>query len=133
MPWWKNATRLFLRNTSSTVINRPLSALHGSGLRGNGHDFASSSHQPNYSFSSAEPSLDADFNVFGVATNVLHRTLRKADSMSFKAWAWFSWIKRCAFAILLAELCEHTEGPRVDKAWDDIEASFAKYELVLHD
>lgn len=89
--------------------------------------------RPNYSFSSAEPSLDADFNVFGVATNVLHRTLRKADNMDFKVWAWFSWITWYALAILLAELCEHTEGPRVDKAWDVLEASFAKYESVLHD
>jgi hypothetical protein len=32
-----------MRNTSSTVIDRSLSALHGSGLRGNGRDFASSS------------------------------------------------------------------------------------------
>lgn len=89
--------------------------------------------RPNYSFSSVEPPPNADFNLLEVATDVLHRTLWKADNMGFKAWAWFSWINCYALAILLAELCEHTEGPQVDKAWDVLEASFAKYESVLHD
>ena len=89
--------------------------------------------RPMYRFYNTKPPPNDDFNVLDVATDVLDRTLRKADNNDFKRWVWFAWIKWYALAVLLAELCECTEGPRVDRAWIIAEISFVKYQEMIHD
>ena len=68
-----------------------------------------------------------------VAGDILDQTLRKVDNNRFKPCCWFIWVMWYALAVLLAELCEHTDGPLVDRAWITAEASFAKYQGTIND
>ena len=89
--------------------------------------------RPLHRFYSAGPPPKDDFDILDVALDVLDRALRKYDNDDFSPWRWFTWIKWYALAVLLAELCEHTIGPRVERAWIIAEAAFAKYEAVIDD
>jgi len=90
--------------------------------------------RPMYRFYSAEPPPNDDFNVLDVAMDVLDQALQKGETTIFKRYEWFGWIKWYALAVLLAELCEHTKGQRIDRAWMIAEASYAKYsETVYND
>jgi hypothetical protein len=89
--------------------------------------------RPMYRLYSTNPPPDDDFNVLEVATEVLEQTIRKVENDKFKPWEWFSWVKWYALAVLLAELCEHTEGPLVDHAWIIADASFPRIKRVILD
>jgi hypothetical protein len=90
-------------------------------------------HRPTYRFYSDGPPPKDEFGVLDIARDILDQTLRKVDNNRFKPWEWFVWVKWYALAVLLAELCEHTEGPLVDRAWITAEASFAKYQEAIND
>ena len=89
--------------------------------------------RPLYRFYSAGPPPRDDFDILDVALNVLDRALQKYGNDDFRPWRWFSWIKWYALAVLLAELCEHTAGPQVDRAWNIAEAGFARYKAIIDD
>jgi hypothetical protein len=89
--------------------------------------------RPMYRFYSDGPPPKDEFGVLEVARDILDQTLQKVDNNRFKPWEWFVWVKWYALAVLLAELCEHTEGPLVDRAWVTAEASFAKYQGTIKD
>jgi len=89
--------------------------------------------RPMYRLYSTNPPPDDDFNVLEVAIEVLVQTLRKGDNAEFKSWEWFSWIKWYALAVLLAELCQYTEGPLVNQAWEIADASFPRMRNVILD
>ena len=91
------------------------------------------SRRPTHRFySSGLPPKD-DFDILDVALSVLERALQKYTNDAFKPWKWFAWPKWYALAVLLAELCEHTSGPKVDRAWAIAEACFADYGLRVGD
>jgi hypothetical protein len=89
--------------------------------------------RPMYRFYTAKPPPNDDFNVLAVAADVLDQNLWKAKNHDFKPWEWFAWVKWYALAILLAELCEHTEGPHIENAWVIAEASFMKCKDTIKD
>ncbi|KUJ08351.1 uncharacterized protein LY89DRAFT_725234 [Mollisia scopiformis] len=89
--------------------------------------------RPMYRFYSTKPPPNEDLNILQVATEVLEQTVRKTETNEFRAWEWFAWNKWYALAIVLAELCEHTEGSLIERAWMVAEASFAKYKTTIHD
>ena len=89
--------------------------------------------RPMYRISSVGPPPDDGFSVLDTATEVLESTARKSDHNEFGAWQWFGWNKWYALAVLLAELCEFTEGPRIDRAWVIAEDSFEKYKDMIYD
>ena len=89
--------------------------------------------RPMYSFYSTAPPPSDDLNVLEVAMEVLQQTLRKTKNDSFKPWQWFSWVKWYALAVLLAELCEHTEGPNIDNAWTVAELGFSNIKEMIRD
>jgi hypothetical protein len=89
--------------------------------------------RPMYSFYSTAPPPSDDLNVLDVAMDVLVQTLRKTENHAFKPWGWFHWVKWYALAVLLAELCEHTEGTNVDKAWAIAEVSFSSQMKTIRD
>ena len=74
--------------------------------------------RPLHRFYSVGPPPKDDFDVLQVALDVLDRALQKYSNDDFKPWRWFAWSKGYALAVLLAELCEHTTGPRIDRAWN---------------
>ncbi|MDI1486435.1 MAG: hypothetical protein OHK93_005663 [Ramalina farinacea] len=91
------------------------------------------SRRPTHRFYSSGPPPKDDFDILDVALSVLERALQKYTNDGFKPWKWFAWPKWYALAVLLAELCEHKSGPKVDKAWAIAEACFADYGLRVGD
>ena len=91
------------------------------------------SRRPTHRFYSYGPPPKDDFDILDVALSVLERALQKYTHDGFKPWKWFAWPKWYALAVLLAELCEHTSGPKVDRAWAIAEACFADYGLRVGD
>ncbi|TVY39468.1 C6 finger domain transcription factor [Lachnellula occidentalis] len=83
--------------------------------------------RPLYRFHSTAPPPSDSFNVLEAAMQVLHQSLQKIGSDMFKPWYWYFWANWYPLAILFAELCEHTEGPIVDKAWAIAEVSFLQF------
>nr|POE76209.1 c6 finger domain transcription factor nscr [Quercus suber] len=67
------------------------------------------------------------FNVLATATEVLETSALKAHSQDFAPWAWFSWPKWFALAIVLAELCGRQEGEMIDRAWLAAQACYGRY------
>ncbi|TVY83900.1 C6 finger domain transcription factor nscR [Lachnellula suecica] len=82
--------------------------------------------RPMHRFYTKEPPPNDCFNLLEITTEILDHTLKKGKNKDFKPWAWFAWNKWYALAVLLAELCEHTEGTLVDRAWIIAEASFSR-------
>ena len=80
--------------------------------------------RPLYRFYSTAPPPSDNFNVLEVAMQVLHLSLQKSTNDVFKPWSWYFWAKWYPLAILFSELCEHTEGANVDKAWIVAELSY---------
>jgi hypothetical protein len=56
------------------------------------------------------------FDILGTATEVLVRDMRLRIP-DLAQWAWKSWVKWYALAIVLAELCVRPDGPQSDKAF----------------
>lgn len=91
------------------------------------------SRRPTHRFYSSGPPPRDEFDILDVALSVLERALKKYTNDGFKPWKWFAWPKWYALAVLLAELCEHTSGPKVDRAWTIAEACFADNGLRVGD
>lgn len=69
---------------------------------------------------------DDNFNLLSTATSVLESSQMKRTQIEFAPWAWFSWVKWYALAIVLAELCT-ARGPEADRAWEVAQKSFDDY------
>ncbi|KAF2479296.1 hypothetical protein BDY17DRAFT_53780 [Neohortaea acidophila] len=70
--------------------------------------------------------VDGDFDLLSTATSVLESSQMKRTQIEFAPWAWFSWVKWYALAIVLAELCT-ARGPEADRAWEVAQKSFDDY------
>jgi hypothetical protein len=77
------------------------------------------------------PSSD-DFNVLEHATIVLqHDSIIK--SAEFAPWAWKSWVKWYALAIVLVELYSQSPGEKYDAAYSIAVQSFSRYSRLIAD
>ena len=74
-----------------------------------------------------------DFDVLGVATEVLEHNVVKGTYTEFEKYHWFQWIKWFVLAIVLAELCGRRSGPSVDRAWTAVEAAYPIYARTIAD
>ncbi|EME43831.1 C6 zinc finger domain-containing protein [Dothistroma septosporum NZE10] len=72
------------------------------------------------------------FDLLATATEVLERSQSKRSWIAFAQWAWFSWVKWYALAVVLAELC-YTHGELADRAWRVAQASYDNYAKVVAD
>lgn len=88
--------------------------------------------RPLYGFYSTAPPPSDTFNVLEVAMHLLQQSLKKISNVVLRPWNWFFWAKWYPLAILLAELCEHTEGTTVDQAWAIAEVSFLNLKETFH-
>ena len=68
-----------------------------------------------------------------VAIEVLERSLRKRTFSIFAPWAWFSWMKWYALAVVLAELCSGHKGPFLENENLVARESFAQYKQFVAD
>ncbi|QDS68709.1 hypothetical protein FKW77_003831 [Venturia effusa] len=66
------------------------------------------------------------FDILGAATEVLVRDLRLRIP-ALAQWAWKSWVKWYALAIVLAELCSRPNGPQADKAFTVAQDAYEAY------
>ena len=89
-------------------------------------------YRPMYRFYSRAPPPQDDVDILALVVGQLDETYQKESNTNFLPWAWFSWTKWYALAVLLAELCEHTEGPLIEKAWIVAEGSFEHYREIMH-
>lgn len=90
--------------------------------------------RPLHGFLSSGPPPADGYDLLKVATDVLEASLLKQTDQSLTPWSWFSWAKWYALAVALSELCGHTQGLQVEKAWIAVEASFSKImDLVVDD
>jgi hypothetical protein len=77
------------------------------------------------------PSND-EFNVLEVATEVLERNMRlKVPEIA--PWAWKSWVKWYALALVLAELCGQPEPMLAERAFYVAKESFENYAPLIAD
>ncbi|GAB7365685.1 hypothetical protein MBLNU230_g7025t1 [Neophaeotheca triangularis] len=81
----------------------------------------------------AKPSVDDDFDTLQVATEVLERSMITKFNAEFLQWAWFSWVKWYALAIVLAELCARPDAPGWERAWGVAKESFETYASGIAD
>ncbi|TVY86555.1 Transcription factor, partial [Lachnellula willkommii] len=81
--------------------------------------------RPLYRSYSDPPPPSDNFNVLEVAMELKRQSLQKTKNAILRPYAWFFWAKWYHLAVVFAELCEHTEGPTVDKAWDIAEVGLA--------
>jgi len=89
-------------------------------------------YRPMYRFYSRAPPPEDDIDILALVVGQLDETYQQGFFTDFLPWAWFAWTKWYALAVLLAELCEHTEGPLVEKAWIVAEGSFEHYHDIMH-
>jgi len=76
--------------------------------------------------------LTEDFEILHVALNVLFRSRDKRSRADFAPWAWFSWVKWYALAVVLAELC--TTNRLVDQDnWTIVQACYDDYADAVAD
>jgi hypothetical protein len=75
------------------------------------------------------------FDILRAATEVLERSLMKRTSTEFAQWAWYSWVKWYALAVVLAELCGHVAigSGDVDRAWTAAEECYGNYAQAVAD
>ena len=73
-----------------------------------------------------------DINILATATEVLERSQYKRFTGEFIQWAWFSWVKWYALAIVLAELCV-VQGPTAEHSWIVAQRSFDDYARIVAD
>ncbi len=76
--------------------------------------------------------IRGDFNVLGAGVEVLKSADFKT-SPEFAKWAWFSWLKWYALAIVLAELCSHPWDERHTRAWQTAQTSYEAYATLVAD
>lgn len=74
-----------------------------------------------------------DYDVSKSTTYILERSLFKQANTGFNPWAWFSWVKWYALAVLLAELCGPIKGPEVDNSYVVAQKTFIEYARVVAD
>jgi hypothetical protein len=89
-------------------------------------------YRPMYRFYSKAPPPEDDIDILALVVGQLDETYQKESNTDFSPWVWFSWTKWYALAVLLAELCEHTEGPLIEKAWIVAEGSFQHYHEIMY-
>lgn len=73
-----------------------------------------------------------EIDILATATEVLERSQYKRFSGEFIQWAWFSWVKWYALAIVLAELCV-AQGPTAEHSWAVAQRSFDDYARIVAD
>ncbi len=73
------------------------------------------------------PPLPDECNILVLTTTMIERCRQKYSNRLYSPWSWFAWTRWYTLAVLLAELCEHTDGPDVDKAWVLAEVAFDHY------
>lgn len=78
------------------------------------------------------PPNESNINVLVTATEVLERTQEKRSFHEFQQWAWYSWVKWYALAIVLAELCT-VKGSQADRAWRAAKLAFEDYKSIVAD
>ena len=66
-------------------------------------------------------------------TWILERSLFKQANSEFNPWAWFTWVKWYALAVLLAELCGPIKGPEADLSYVVAQKIFIEYAQVVAD
>ncbi|KAH7409655.1 hypothetical protein BKA64DRAFT_404214 [Cadophora sp. MPI-SDFR-AT-0126] len=74
-----------------------------------------------------------DYNVMKSTTWILERSLFKQENSEFNPWAWFTWVKWYALAVLLAELCGPIKGLEADHANVVAQRIFVEYAQVVAD
>ena len=89
-------------------------------------------YRPMYRFYSRAPPPEDDIDILALVVGQLDETYQKESNIDFSPWVWFSWTKWYALAVLLTELCEHTDGPLIEKAWIVAEGSFDYYRDIMH-
>ena len=77
--------------------------------------------------------MNDDFDVLKIGTDVLERSLVKQTTYEYRKWAWNSWIKWFALAIVLAELCSPTQGEAEDRAWRAALECYQRYAKLIAD
>lgn len=77
------------------------------------------------------PSSD-DFNVLEHSTQLLQQEL-VVKSTEFAPWAWKSWVRWNALAIVLVELCSQPPGESYDTAYSIAVQSFNHYSSLIAD
>ena len=74
-----------------------------------------------------------DYDVMKSTTWILERSLFKQANSEFTPWAWFTWVKWYALAVLLAELCGPIKGPEADRSYVVAQKIFIEYAQVVAD
>lgn len=74
-----------------------------------------------------------NFNVMEAATNVLEQSLGKTAFYEFSPWAWWSWVKWYALAVVLAELCSRPEALSDNRAYLIAQQSYEQYSRLIAD
>jgi hypothetical protein len=73
-----------------------------------------------------------DFSILETATTVLEQTMR-IKAREFAPWAWKSWVKWYALALVLAELCSEPEETLASRAYAAAQKSFRSYAPLIAD
>jgi hypothetical protein len=73
-----------------------------------------------------------DFNILETATTVLEQTMR-IKAREFAPWAWKSWVKWYALALVLAELCGKPEENLASRAYAAAQECFKSYAPLIAD
>ncbi len=76
--------------------------------------------------------LSDDFNVLEHSTKLLQQEL-EIKSTEFAPWAWKSWVRWNALAIVLVELCSQPPGESYDAAYATAVQSFNQYSGLIAD
>lgn len=74
-----------------------------------------------------------DFNIMEITTQTLEGALIKRATTDFDDWAWYSWVKWYALAVLLAELCRPSTGFDVEHSYEVAQKSFLQYSTFVAD
>ncbi|KAH9224996.1 hypothetical protein DL95DRAFT_351088 [Leptodontidium sp. 2 PMI_412] len=74
-----------------------------------------------------------DFDIMKSTTYILERSIYKQANSNFNPWAWFTWVKWYALAVLLAELCGPVTGPGADHSYIVAQKTFIEYARVVAD
>lgn len=76
---------------------------------------------------------DDDFDVLAVGTEVLESSLVKQKTSEFAPWAWYSWVKWYALAVVLAELSTGSCGEEHQRAWTVAQECYSRYAILVAD
>ncbi|KAG4437485.1 hypothetical protein IFR05_007040 [Cadophora sp. M221] len=74
-----------------------------------------------------------DYDIMKSTTYILERSIYKQANSNFNPWAWFTWVKWYALAVLLAELCGPVKGPSADHSYMVAQKTFIEYARVVAD